>query len=169
MPLLKEVLDFTHYSNSHYIQPYDMRQYSGPKPRGLWISVDNEYSWDEWTKENNFPIGKNTFKVILRNNSDIIHLSSEYDMILFNNWVNTESCFSLCPMLDWEGISRFYAGIVISPYLWNCRLDRDFGWYYGWDCASGCIWNKDAIDDIVYLTDNIDASQSYTYNTIGCF
>lgn len=26
------------------------------------------------------------------------------------------------------------------------RLDNRCTWYYGWDCASGCIWDKDAIE-----------------------
>ena len=37
------------------------------------------------------------------------------------------------------------SGIEISPYQWSRRLTPNNFWYYGWDCASGCVWDKTAI------------------------
>lgn len=46
--------------------------------------------------------------------------------------------------IDWARVARYYHGIVIAPYQWSRRMSPD--WYYGWDCASGCVWNLAAID-----------------------
>jgi len=52
--------------------------------------------------------------------------------------------------VDWEKISRQYSGIEINPYLWRRRLQGGM-WYYGWDCASGCVWNESAIKEVKLL------------------
>lgn len=49
--------------------------------------------------------------------------------------------------IRWHELTRKYHGIVITPYIWEERLG-DLMWYYGWDCASGCIWNPRAIASI---------------------
>jgi hypothetical protein len=36
-----------------------------------------------------------------------------------------------------------------SCNVWECRLDPAAAWYYGWDCASGCVWNLEVIADVV--------------------
>ena len=41
---------------------------------------------------------------------------------------------------------------VVSPYQWNCRLSLETCWYYGLDCASGCIWYLDCIKEFKPLT-----------------
>jgi hypothetical protein len=51
------------------------------------------------------------------------------------------------PYIDWEKVQADgYFGMEISPYLWSRRLDGGM-WYYGWDCASGVIWDKRAFID----------------------
>lgn len=54
--------------------------------------------------------------------------------------------------VDWPALAERYDGIVIAPYQWQARLDDDCFWYYSWDCASGCIWNLDAIGALTVLT-----------------
>ena len=41
---------------------------------------------------------------------------------------------------DWKLIAQEFDGIEIAPYQWEIRMDYNFFWYYGWDCASGCLW-----------------------------
>jgi hypothetical protein len=41
---------------------------------------------------------------------------------------------------EWDALFEEYDGIEIAPYQWHFRLAPDFFWYYGWDCASGCVW-----------------------------
>ena len=47
-------------------------------------------------------------------------------------------------------------GIIISPYQWDCRLALESGWYYGWDCSSGCIWDISCIQDFIFLEENLE-------------
>ena len=47
--------------------------------------------------------------------------------------------------IDWPAVATDYPGLIIAPYQWSCRMSEFTRWYYGWDCASGCIWNADAI------------------------
>ena len=34
----------------------------------------------------------------------------------------------------------------INPYIYKARYEYMF--YYGWDCASGCVWNIDSVKEI---------------------
>ena len=54
-----------------------------------------------------------------------------------------------CDHIDYKRVGAAYAGIEISPYLYERRYDSMH--YYGWDVASGCIWNEIAIKEIRLL------------------
>lgn len=45
-------------------------------------------------------------------------------------------------VIRWPLVASLYDGILIPRYLWSIRFRN---WYYGWDCASGCVWNTDVI------------------------
>jgi hypothetical protein len=45
--------------------------------------------------------------------------------------------------IDWPRVAERFDGVIIAPYQWKHRLE--LMWYYGWDCASGCIWNARAV------------------------
>lgn len=49
--------------------------------------------------------------------------------------------------INWPMVADRYQGIVIAPYLWSRRMDGGL-WYYGWDCASGCIWDAAAVASV---------------------
>ena len=53
--------------------------------------------------------------------------------------------------IRWQDVALDYQGILIAPYQWSLRLDKDFRWYYMWDCASGCIWDLSAIASLTLL------------------
>lgn len=42
--------------------------------------------------------------------------------------------------IDWKAVAKEYDGIEIDPYQYERRFSEGFLWYYGWDCASGCVW-----------------------------
>jgi hypothetical protein len=52
--------------------------------------------------------------------------------------------------IDWELVARGYTGIEIAPYIYSRRCSCK--WYYGWDCASGVIWNSAAVKKLELLT-----------------
>jgi hypothetical protein len=49
-------------------------------------------------------------------------------------------------IIDWRKVSEEYSGIEICPYVGSRRMKLT--WYYGWDVASGCIWDKSAIKSL---------------------
>jgi len=113
------------------------------KPKGLWISVEGEDDWAEWCKAENFI---DTTKQI----ANIVELSPEANVL----WIKGTLEFDVFDErygqrvefgrnIDWPRVATEYQGLIIAPYLWDRRL---LNWYYGWDCASGCIWDAKAIN-----------------------
>ena len=45
--------------------------------------------------------------------------------------------------IDWGAVAESFMGIEICPYQYERR--HTSLWYYGWDVASGCIWDPRAI------------------------
>lgn len=125
------------------------------KPSGLWVSVGE--SWKEWCDAEEF--AGNCFgsvqEVHLREDARILHLSTAEELDAFTDkygyipeWHGSSvyldkrhACY-----IDWTSVAEEYQGIIITPYIWSRRLD--LMWYYGWDCASGCIWDPKAIAGI---------------------
>lgn len=48
--------------------------------------------------------------------------------------------------IDWITVAEEYQGIIIAPYQFDCRLETETSWYYGWDCSSGCIWDVSCVE-----------------------
>lgn len=134
--------------------PVEQRDRPDQKPRGLWYAIGTE--WIDWV-EHEMPewMGSNFYKIEI-DESKILFLKSSYDMMKFTlNYSPTPekmSGFSIDiskmalfdkMYIDWELVAKQYSGIEISPYRYQDR--HRYMWYYGWDVASGCIWNKDAI------------------------
>lgn len=123
------------------------------KPRGFWISVPGEYDWKQWCIEEEFRTEalSNEFDVQLRPNARILTLSTVAEINVLSTLFPGESYTTMgSPGEDnavgWRDIESRCDGIIISPYQWACRLS--VAWYYSWDCASGCIWNLDAIESV---------------------
>ena len=47
---------------------------------------------------------------------------------------------------NWPLLATQCAGIEIAPYQHAFRSTHM--WYYGWDVASGCVWDKSGIKKI---------------------
>lgn len=45
--------------------------------------------------------------------------------------------------IDWKAVMKDYGGIEIAPYIHQRRFS--YLWYYGFDIASGCIWDADVL------------------------
>lgn len=131
------------------------------KPMGLWVSDEEDYGWSQWCDDNLFRDTSKQlmYEVKLRSNSNVLRINSSEHLRLFSE----EYAFSLdadseesteyegyLRIIDWELVSKTYQGIIITPYQWNCRTE--LMWYYGWDCASGCIWDKNAIESFTWVS-----------------
>ena len=127
------------------------------KPSGLWVSVDGEYDWPEWCRAEDFNLAnlEYRFKVELAPEANLLVIDSPLDLLDFTK----QHGKPIIPGhsgsyqgIDWPTLAKSYDGIIIAPYQWSCRLLHETFWYYGWDCASGCIWNPNAIAGMSLMT-----------------
>jgi hypothetical protein len=137
------------YSESRLIMTEDttinFREFNnqkiGYKPKGLWYGIG--VSWIDWVR-NEMPDWEydNIFKIDL-NESNMLMIDTLEKLYSFNKEFGAYFSQTL---IDWKKVSNSYGGIEISPYMWPARMELD--WYYGWDVASGCVWNKNVIQNI---------------------
>jgi hypothetical protein len=128
------------------------------KPVGLWFSVQGVYDWNWWCRAEDFSVENLTYeyKIKLNKNANIVHLSDPEMIYYFTNkyllktrdWDAEWDTYQL----QWDEVKKDYQGIIISPYQWDCRMDLKSSWYYGWDCASGCIWDLNCIESFECIT-----------------
>ena len=133
----------THSSHRRIDQVEDVMQplLGGQKPSGLWYQIDN--SWDEWVS-NEMPEWQGGYCVTTELVVDaklILVISTNEELLAFTEEFGRDGSWSI----SWASVAQRYSGIEISTYLWDMRLDDRTAWYYGWDVASGCIWNKAAV------------------------
>lgn len=122
------------------------------KPKGLWVSVGP--AWKEWCESEQFALTDLTIEteIVLRPRAKVLRLRTVADLDRFTSEYRkplTPERPDLGMAIDWPAMSLEYDGIVIAPYQWQRRLDDRTCWYYGWDCASGCIWGATAISELV--------------------
>ena len=136
----KVLSHFTEVKGWDYTQDRDyelFRNGIGRKPRGIWLSDEEDYGWKEWCHSEQFSpcTYEHKFDVDLRK---ILHLKSVPDILMFSA-ENSAGIYH--DKINWTNTVKNYSGILITPYQWECRLNRACDWYYGWDCASGCFWD----------------------------
>ncbi len=146
-----------HYSRTPVAQLRSRRQWGkrtrNDKPNGLWVSVeDSNHSWHDWCIAEDFSISALQFphRVELARGANILLLDTDDKILAFTeeyknpppDWTGSRD-FNW--WINWKRLACEYQGIIISPYSFELRLDNRVSWYYGWDCASGVIWNKRAI------------------------
>ncbi len=138
------------YSSQPYTSFRNIQQISSDsvadKPRGLWYSCGD--GWKEWVQFempslfNNY----NHLYEITLNPERILFISDNANFNMFQDKDGIQGRWEI--MIDWPAVSRDYAGIEICPYF---PKKRDISWYYPWDVASGCVWSKDGVLDIVEI------------------
>jgi hypothetical protein len=157
-------MQLVHYSSAPVTEirstdPADGRNVLG-KPYGFWFSVDgNGDGWHDWCLDERFRLDSLTHvhDVELADGAEVLRLSSGGEIDHFNEAYRGALPSYLAGAglawsdrlrgIDWKRVGSRYRGIIISPYIWDRRLSGPF-WYYGWDCASGCIWDATAIRSI---------------------
>jgi hypothetical protein len=130
-------------------QPFsNFRSLISAKPTGLWITdMDCEDNWKNWCEAEKYNLHELRYRynlsvddslLLLNSMSDLDNLLSTYGDMPFG--LNMETCY-----INWEPIFKKYKGILITPYIWQRHSTLEHAWYWGWDCASGCIWDISAI------------------------
>lgn len=144
-----------------YKQSYEKPGWGWPmKPDGLWVSVKGDDDWPSWCRDEDFRLDHLTHRhiVTLHDDAAIKIISGEKQLLEFDRewgaeWDLGGHSFH---RIDWPRLADQWDGIIIAPYVWSCRLPMELGsarksvsdWYYPWDCASGCIWNGEAIKSV---------------------
>lgn len=139
-----------HYSAAPLlsVDDRDHELYPDHKPQGLWFSVGE--AWKDWCEAERFGLDRllHVSPIVLGRGAKILRLRNPAALDKFTAAYRTP----LLPgtdlrsfVIDWPKVSESYDGIVIAPYQWRRRLSIEAFWYYGWDCASGCIWRRRAV------------------------
>ena len=135
--------------------------YSYHKPRGFWVSVKGEDDWPDWCICNEFRPHclAHCYEVTLCPKANVHLIDNSADLLAFHGTYSVLDDFAAkycsrpgdhdlfgnrMQAIDWRKVASDYDGIIIAPYIWSQRLLGPH-WYYGWDCASGCIWNLCAV------------------------
>lgn len=143
-----------------YVQP------KASKPRGVWWSCGNE--WYEWCKgdmpdwcqyySHCYELRLNDDKILhLETPEQILEFTAEYggnNEYYFTNekqWMPVVTPGDYARDINWPEVAKLYSGIEICPYQYSLRLTSRTGWYYGWDIASGCVWDHNVIEGLTYL------------------
>lgn len=154
------MMTLTHYTNRPLleiltrVQPPSGGGIFAMKPAGLWLSVDGDDDWKTWCESERYDgFGKRAYAVTLKPDANILYLSTAGEIIAFTkkygskhdldgefNWAGH--------WINWQRVSEEYQGVIIAPYCWLLRLEREVNWYYGWDCASGYVWDAAAIESV---------------------
>jgi hypothetical protein len=132
-------------------------EHRGDKPQGLWVSDEDDEGWYDWCSENMLESRGASLavahRVTLKQNARVLCLATCEDVQQFTGtYRGPDPSYALLSIrnfhIDWEQIAERYQGILITPYQWACRNDLNTFWYYSWDCASGCIWDPEAIESL---------------------
>jgi hypothetical protein len=142
-------MNLSHFTAAETLTPYSVEQPDRPtmKPSGLWVSVDGEDDWPTWCRDNMFRDDASfsyRYRVTVR--STVRVLATVDEVLAFNDRYGVGDEWS--SYINWASVASDYPGIIIAPYQWDLRMDWRTFWYYTWDCASGCIWDADAIESV---------------------
>lgn len=132
---------------------YEQASANNMKPNGFWLSDEREGfgpGWREWCEDENFSthnLAQQTpFEVDM---TRVLHIGDAIALHEFGRTYAAQGLDSrlsaLMIFIDWQRVASLYAGLLITPYQWSCRLEPDCSWYYGWDCASACIWDTSVL------------------------
>lgn len=128
------------------------------KPNGLWLSVVGDGDWKEWCEAEEFHLAALAYHCdfALAADADVLHISTARELREFGRHYRSQKAHhdSLWSV-DWAWVARDYGGIIIAPYQFRCRFDKECFWYYPWDCASACIWD---LENIMLDISDVDES-----------
>lgn len=122
------------------------------KPSGFWVSVGE--AWKDWCEGEGFGLDRlaHCQEIVLAEGANILRVRTAEELDAFHDRFKTPAYPDYLSdhyyTINWDMVADEYQGIIIAPYIWERRLDFNTHWYYGWDCASGCIWDPAAIADI---------------------
>lgn len=148
-----------HYSNKPLKSIYSVDQgyeksymtSCGFKPSGLWVTTEGKDNWEAWCRAEKFDLPGLTCvqEIVLAKTAEILWIKTSQQLLSFHKKYSYVNRYG-DKVIDWVKVAKKYDGVVIAPYQWEHRLDGPCKkWYYTWDCASGCIWDANAVENII--------------------
>jgi hypothetical protein len=137
-----------HLTHESEIKKMDTKQKpEGPKPRGLWYAVG--FGWLDFTANEftSFYEEKEVYAFeISLNGLNVLRITNYDELLKFEEayLVSNENEYMKKFDINWVKVAENYDGIEIAPYIYKARMGHF--WYYGWDVASGCIWNTSKLN-----------------------
>ena len=148
------------------VQNTEALQKAAPKPRGLWYACGSE--WIEWLGHEMphwLEEGQNLYDVRPRYSTvgvaegyrgkryvgGVLRITTDKEMEMFDLGFHVTDM-----QIDWPRVASIWDGIEICPYQYSFR--DIYGWYYGWDVASGCIWRPSGADGLTLLHSRVARS-----------
>jgi len=143
-------MNLVHFSKNQFSLDKERTYLQGLsfKPHGLWVSDESaSMSWSEWCRREHFQEQNLEYRTELDIAlSEVLLISSARDMKLFHLAYRAAlPCSNSMTLINWAKVAKDHMGIIVTPYLWDFRLKFEYIWYYGWDCAGGCIWDLTCI------------------------
>lgn len=120
------------------------------KPAGFWLSDESaNISWKKWCIAEEYRLSRlshwTDFFVDL---TDVLLIENKSKLLDFHEKFRKRRK----NIINWKRLSKKYKGIIITPYLNECRFDKVVDWYYTWDVASGVFWDVSCLDRIQHGT-----------------
>ena len=142
-----------------------------PKPNGFWFDVNG--SWKRWCGITQFRLERLRYRhtvaildasrvLFLRNAKEIDLFTHKYgrnlsghirllqsaeDIDAFTGQYGSDLVGDIrrhfTNYIMWEEVAEKHSGIVVNPY--SRARSQTYLWYYGWNCAGGCIWDTSVI------------------------
>lgn len=143
-----------HYSNYPLGQLRAAEQSRIPsnKPQGLWLSVKGQRDWLSFALRLENLQGTLSHCAVFRlvEGANVLHLTTAAEIDTFHKLYSAETNPAMPEHREiaWQLVAAKFDGIIIAPFQPSRRLDRRSSWYFGWDCASACLWNPRAIERI---------------------
>ena len=124
------------------------------KPTGFWVSVAGPHDWPAYLSSfGQAVLPAYRHRIELAPDARILVLDTVDALLGFSvsHGLSTVWGQAVPPgdAIDWDRVAREWQGIIITPFQHSVRRDPRTRWYYGWDCASGCIWDAAAIASTV--------------------
>lgn len=129
---------------------HDEQRCGAYKTPGLWVSVEGDHDWVAWCKGKQWGLGRLlcATEVVLADDANVRHLASADDIDEFSLQFHDSRRPIYHRGLNWAAIRERWRGLIIAPYCWERRMADHTSWYYGWDCASGVIWDAKAVKEL---------------------
>jgi hypothetical protein len=139
-----------HYSSNKINEILSKEQSTEQKhytrPKGLWVSFVGDRDWPSMNPGD--LRSQHQYEITLADEDKIRFIDGRKQLSEFTKKYGLKPSGERQIAIDWVKVATEHQGLIIAPYIAEHTRYPTLFWYGAWGCASGCIWNKDAISEI---------------------